>query len=115
MFLKLLHRDRRSRTSIGCKTNTRLFLSMKTTTKCLALMALAEGVTAFAPASFSVLPRAGLTATCPARSLPLAHKAVRAAPLRLTSMQMAATNIPITVTGTNIEVSYETRTNTNLQ
>ena len=78
-------------------------------------MALAEGVTAFAPASFSVLPRAGLTATCPARSLPLAHKAVRAAPLRLTSMQMAATNIPITVTGTNIEVSYETRTNTNLQ
>jgi hypothetical protein len=68
------------------------------------LMALAEGAAAFAP-GLSALPRAGgIAAACPARATPVASRPVRAAPLRLGGLQMAAANIPITVTGTNIEV-----------
>lgn len=68
-------------------------------------MALAEGAAAFAP-GLSALPRAGgIAAACPARATPVASRPVRAAPLRLGGLQMAAANIPITVTGTNIELT----------
>ena len=77
---------------------------MKTSTKCFVLMAIAEGAAAFAP-TFSAVPRSGaIPATCPVRAMPVAHRKMRAAPLRLGGLQMAATNIPITVSGTNIEV-----------
>jgi len=78
---------------------------MKTSTKCFVLMAIAEGAAAFAP-TFSAVPRWGaIPATCPVRAMPVAHRKMRAAPLRLGGLQMAATNIPITVSGTNIELT----------
>lgn len=77
---------------------------MRTAAKYLALLALAEGAAAFSP-TFSALPRSGaLSSTCTVRALPVASRNVRAPALRLGGLQMAA-SAPITVTGTNIELT----------
>jgi len=78
---------------------------MRTSTTCAVLVSLAEAAAAFAP-SLSTLPRAGIAATCTVRAIPTVSRPVRVAPLRLGGLQMAATTVPITVTGTNIEVFY---------
>jgi hypothetical protein len=88
-----------------CKSlQSDLHIGMRTAAKCLALLALAQGAAAFAP--FSALPirNHALPATCAPRSLPVASRNARDMPLRLSGLQMAATNVPITITGTNIEV-----------
>lgn len=60
---------------------------------------------AFAP-GFAALPSRSGISSCSSRSLPMAHATSRVAvPLRLGGLQMAASKIPITITGTNIELT----------
>jgi len=80
-------------------------LAMRTATKCIVLMALADLAYGFSFAPITSFHRA-VVATSPARALP--RTVARAAPLRLEDLQMAATKIPITITGTNIEVRIPT-------
>jgi len=79
---------------------------MRTVAKCLALASLAHVAAAFAPSAAVPLRKASpaVAAACPARPLQTAVRRARAGPLRAAGLQMAVTNIPITVTGTNIEV-----------
>jgi len=80
---------------------------MKTALQCLALMALAESAAAFGPIS-SFLPRHPLlsAATCSIRAQPPAKQGgARAAPLRLGGLRLAVSSAPVTISGTNIELT----------
>jgi hypothetical protein len=80
---------------------------MRTVAKCLALVALAEVAAAFAPSANLALRKTspGAVAACPARPFQAAPRRARTAQLRAAGVQMSVTNIPITITGTNIEVN----------
>merc|ERR1712216_611163 len=83
------------------------WMIMKTALQCLALMALAESAAAFAPSS-SFLPRHPLlsAATCSIRAQPPAKQGgARAAPLRLGGLRLAVSSAPVTISGTNIELT----------
>mmetsp|Transcript_97497 Transcript_97497/g.157237 ORF Transcript_97497/g.157237 Transcript_97497/m.157237 type:complete len:261 (-) Transcript_97497:589-1371(-) len=77
---------------------------MRSATKCIVLMALADLASGFSFAlTYTGVDRSVVSMASQSRALP--RTVVRAAPLRLGGLQMTATKIPITITGTNIELT----------
>ena len=80
---------------------------MRIATKCIVLMALADLASGFSFAlTYTGVDRSVVSKASQSRALP--RTVVRAAPLRLGGLHMTATKIPITITGTNIEVLIPT-------
>ena len=80
---------------------------MRSATKCIVLMALADLASGFSFAlTYTGVDRSVVSKASQSRALP--RTVVRAAPLRLGGLHMTATKIPITITGTNIEVLIPT-------